>query len=116
MIYKEHEKQKKNAYLDRVINVEKASFIPVVMSTFGGCAPEAEYLVKRMGAMIAQKQKEKYSDVVRHIRNKIRFAMLRVCLISIRGFRGQTKAPPPSMPEAEINFNLIPACESFEPL
>ena len=25
MIYKEHEKQKKNAYLDRVINVEKAS-------------------------------------------------------------------------------------------
>ena len=115
-IYKDHEKQKRTAYSDRVTNVEKASFIPVVMSTFGGYAPEAEHLVKRMGCMIAKKRGEHYADVVRHIRSKIRFAMLRACLISVRGFRGRAKVSAVTEAEEEVDFGLIPTCSTFEPL
>ena len=52
-IYRSHEREKKRTYLERVLQVEKASFVPVVLSTSGGCAPEASRLLKRMAAMIA---------------------------------------------------------------
>ena len=116
-IYQDHERQKKRMYTDRILNVEKASFIPVVMTTFGGYGPEADTLVQRIAAMIAQKQKEKYSDVVQHVRNKLRFTMLKATLIAIRGFRGKPRTVADDGAREEgIDFNLIPNCDTFETL
>ena len=106
-IYRDHENEKKRAYLDRVINIEKATFVPVVLTTSGGYAPEAQNLVKRMAVMISTKKKEAYSDVMRHLRTKIRFRLLKTTLIAIRGYRGPAREAKETMTE-EIDFNLIP--------
>ncbi len=40
-IYKKHEKEKMTAYNDRILQVEKATFVPLVYITTGGMAPNA---------------------------------------------------------------------------
>ena len=39
--------------------------------------------------LLARKRKERYCDAVRHVRTRIRFAMLRTTLIALRGYRGK---------------------------
>ena len=88
-LYKENENEKKRAYNDRIINVEKSSFTPLVFTTTGGMGPECHKLNKRIAETIASKQKEEYSQVMKHIRCKLRFALLKATLIAIRGVRGK---------------------------
>ena len=107
-IFQSHEREKKRKYLERVLQVEKASFIPVVLSTTGACAPEANRLMKRMAAMISVRKKELYSDVMRHMRTKISFTLLKAALVSIRGFRGTVPLNGAALSDAELDFGLIP--------
>ena len=109
-IYKLHEKQKREQYLDRVINVEKASFTPLVFSTTGGMAPECIRTNKRIATLIALKTGEKYCHVVSHIRTRLRFALLRACLIAVRGFRGKS-----SMSGGESDLSDISSSRSLAP-
>ena len=70
------------------MQVEKASgFIPVVLSTSGGLGREADSLIRRIADKIALKRREKYSDVVAFIRRRVRFDLLKTCVISLRGYR-----------------------------
>jgi len=39
-VYQQHEKEKKDKYNQRVIDIEKSSFNPLVFTTTGGMAPE----------------------------------------------------------------------------
>jgi hypothetical protein len=63
-VYSHHESIKKRAYNERVIQVEKGSFTPIVGSTFGGMGTEANRHHKRIATLIAQKRKEEYADVI----------------------------------------------------
>ena len=112
-IFKDYEREKKRKYLDRVVNVEKATFVPVVLSTFGGYAPEAQKLLKRMAFMISQKKKEVYADVMQHLRTKIRFTLLKATLIAIRGYRGPARSNEEAKVD-DIDFNLIPTATTTE--
>ncbi len=105
-IYKEHENQKKRLYLDRVLQVEKASFTPLVFSTTGGAAPEAERFIKQVASRIASRKRECYSDVIRHLRTRLRFTLLRATLIAVRGYRGPAK--PEHVDDDGTFFNLVP--------
>ena len=57
-VYEEHEKQKKREYVERVLHVEKGSFVPIVGSTFGGMGKEANRFHKRIANLVADKKKE----------------------------------------------------------
>jgi len=46
-IYQQHEKEKEN-YNQRVINIEKSLFNPLVFTTSGGMAPESTKVSKRL--------------------------------------------------------------------
>ena len=105
-VYRQHEKEKKRTYNERVIQVEKGSFTPIVMSTFGGMGVEAERFHKRIAQLIAQKRKEDYSSVVNYIRTRLRFCLLKSVLISLRGVRGKSTAEKIS-PISSLSFNLI---------
>ena len=105
-VYKEHENEKKRAYNDRIINVERGTFTPLVFSTAGGMGKEAEVYHKRLAERIAAKRNETYSQVMNFIRTRIRFALLKCTLISIRGVRGRQE--PKRDEVADIDFNLIP--------
>ena len=93
-VYSRHEKEKQRSYLHRVLQIEKASFTPLVYSTNGGMAKEARRFHKKVAHMIADKTRESYSDVINCMRTKLTFAMLRSVLISVRGSRGKTTKAP----------------------
>ena len=105
-VYESHENQKKNAYNERILNVEKGTFTPVVMSTTGGCAVEADKFHKRLAVLIAEKRHENYADVLNYIRTRLRFCLLKSTLIALRGIRGRQKRDD-TTPLSSISYNLI---------
>ncbi len=70
---------------------------------------ECKRFVNRVADLIARKRKERYCDVVRHVRTRIRFAMLRTTLIALRGYRGKKMDSKYEKPLSEVSYNLIPA-------
>ena len=105
-IYRAHEMEKKRTYNERVIEVEKGSFTPIVVSTFGGMGQEAEKFHKRLAQLIADKRNEPYSCVVNYIRTRLRFCLLKSVLTSIRGVRGKN-SDKNIAPVSTFSFNLI---------
>ena len=62
--------------------MEKANFDPAVLLTSGGMSKERKQFINRLADLIARKRKDRYCDVVRHVRTRIRFVMLRTALIA----------------------------------
>ena len=112
-IYASQEEEKKNLYNDRVLQVEKASFIPLVFTTTGGMGPECEKANKKIAEKIATKTKETYSHVMNHVRTRLRFALLRSVLVGIRGYRGGYQRRTLAAIQ-DIDFNLIPEESCYE--
>ena len=106
-LYRENEREKKSLYNDRIINTERGTFTPLVFSTTGGMAPECTRLNKRVAELIASKTGEAYSHIIKFLRTRLRFALLRCTVIAVRGTRGKTFARK-EMDVGEISFNLIP--------
>ena len=105
-LYRQHEKEKKRSYVERVTQVEKGSFTPFVMSTSGGMGTEAELFVKRIAILIATKRNEEYSFVVNYIRTRLSFCMLKSVLLSLRGERGKKVTTRHTL-LSNLSFNLI---------
>ena len=105
-VYEHHENLKKNAYNERVLNVEKGTFTPVVMSTTGGVAVEADKFHKRLATLIAEKRHENYADVLNYIRTRLRFCLLKSTLTALRGVRGRQRKEE-TTPLSSISYNLI---------
>ena len=111
-LYKENEDEKKRLYGERVRNSEKGMFTPLVFTTTGGMGKECSRLTKRLANLIANKTGESYPDVMRHIRTRLRFALLRSTLIAIRGYRGRMETDKEES-IGDISFNLIPEVRDF---
>ena len=111
-IYRINENEKKNLYNDRILNVEKGTFIPLVFTTSGGMGPECTKLNKRIAERTADKTNEEYSHVMMHIRTRLRFALLKSTLVGLRGFRG--KKAKSWDEEEEIAYNMIPKNRCYE--
>ena len=105
-VYSQHEKQKKSKYNERIINVEKGSFTPIIMSTTGGMGTEATLFHKRLALLISEKRKENYSHVIGHIRTRLRFSLLKSTVMAIRGVRGK-RSRDGEIDISEISYNLI---------
>ena len=112
-LYRENEREKKNLYNDRVINTERGTFTPLVFSTTGGMGPECVRMNKRIAELMAAKTGEAYSHVMRHVRTRLRFALLRCTIIAIRGTRGKMYDGEEE-DIGEISFNLIPEAPTSE--
>ena len=111
-IYQQNEKEKKNKYNQRVIQVEKATFTPLVFTTTGGMAPECTKFHKKVAELISWKTKEEYSQVMNHIRTRIRFTLLKSTLIAIRGERGKSRKVDNNI--SDVSFNMVPDMPSYE--
>ena len=112
-LYERNETEKKVKYAQRVINVEKGSFCPLVYSTFGGTAPECTAHHKRVAQIMSFRRSERYEDVINFIRTKVRFALLKSVLMSIRGVRGKQKTGK-GIPISSVSFGLIPEEPHYE--
>ena len=101
-IYNQHEGEKKRSYGERVREVEKASFTPLVFSSMGGMARECTVFFKRLADILAEK-KIGFSKMMFLIRCKISFALLRSSICAIRGSRSLHH------PIAPLDFTLMHA-------
>ena len=98
-----HEEEKKRNYNDRVIQVEKATFTPVVFSTSGAMGDEADKLYKQIAKILSIRNKNTYSDTIRYIRQRLSFCLLKTIIISLRGFRGKR----PCRVDDTVDYNLL---------
>ena len=85
--YKMHEQLKKLKYEQRIREVEKASFNPLVFSCTGGAGPSASKVIKRIAGKLSEKKEDSYSDIITYNRTKISFALLRSSILCLRGSR-----------------------------
>ena len=103
-VLKSKEREKKAKYNERILQVEKASFTPIVGSTSGGWGDEANKYHKRIASLLAEKRNERYADVINHVRTRLRFCVLRSVLMAVRGVRGKSREEAPI---SSLSFNLI---------
>ena len=101
--FKKHEDEKKRQYNKRILEVEKATFTPLVFSTMGGTGIEADKFYKRVASLIAVKRDIPYSVCASYIRRKLSFCLLRTVLIAFRGYRGR----PVKKEDPNSDINLI---------
>ena len=113
-IYRQHENEKKNLYNERILNVEKSTFTPLVFTTTGGMGPECQKLNKRIAELISNKRNETYSKVMQHVRTRLRFALLKSTLVGLRGYRGKRKNGRDEEEIGDIAYNLIPQGLCYE--
>ena len=85
--YGRNEKEKKNGYVERILNVEHASFTPLVFTIQGGMSRECHTFYNRLSDMIENKRREPTSVITNWIRTKLNFALLKSCLLCLRGSR-----------------------------
>ena len=107
--YKRHEEDKRRQYLERVREVEHASFTPLIFSTSGGMGQCSQVLYKRIALMISEKSDTRYSITMNMIRCRLNFALLRSSLMCIRGTRSSILKPlfdtPLDLQHAESNIS-----------
>ena len=84
--------------------MEHATFTPIVMSTTGGMSSECNIFFKRLSYLLSIKTGQSYSDTIGYIRKRMRFELLRTCLIAIRGHRGRFYQRPLDVEEMDLNL------------
>ena len=91
-MYTSHQNEEKTEHRPRARKVEKATLTAAVMSTSGGMGKEINMLARQIATKLSVKRGEHYSDTVGFVRRRIRFDLLRTCVISLRGYK-KTAAP-----------------------
>ena len=86
------------------MKVAQGTFTPLVFSATRAMGRECSMFVKKLSQLISIKQKEESSMATYGIRRRISFALLRSCLLCIRGSR---KSINEYEKLNEISFNAI---------
>ena len=99
--FKTNEKNKKRKYNNRIIQVEKGTFTPVVLSSLGGLGIESSRFLSKVIELVSQKKDLEQSVVANYIRTKISFELVRSQIACIRGARS-LKVMSMDVDDAEI--------------
>ena len=76
-VYVSHENEKKRTYEDRVVEVEKDSSTPIVLSARGRSSKETDRHHQRIVQLIADKKNESYTGLISHTRTRLRLSLLK---------------------------------------
>ena len=76
---------KKQAYEQRVCEVEHGSFTPLVMSLTGGLGNATTVCYKRLASLLSSKREQPYCSTMAWIRCSLSFSLLRSSIQCIRG-------------------------------
>ena len=91
--YHRHENEKKRTYEQRVIDIEHASFTPMIFSSTGGMSNTTLYFYSHLAEKIAEKKQSSYSETIGLIRCRISFALLRSAIMCISGTQSSSTTP-----------------------
>ena len=88
-------------YDERVHEVKRGSFTPLVFSTSGGMGRQATVFFKRLASLLTRKRDQPYSHVIGWIRCHLEFSLLRSSITCLRGTRSIAGfVPSPTYPKA----------------
>ena len=90
-IYRQRETEKKRQYASRVLEVEQATFTPLVFSTTGGMEAECKRCHSRLAELLATEKGGSYETTMSWIRARVSFALLRSTLLCLRGSRAKRR-------------------------
>ena len=101
-----HEPDKKVKYGERLTQVEKGSSCPFIFSTSGGVGTLCGNLHEKLASRIAIKMKERHGHVIRCVRTKFKFALLKFVLMGVRSIQGKNFGHS-EVQLADVSFDLI---------
>lgn len=93
-LYRTFEKEKKRAYGDRILNVERGTFTPLIFSSNGGWGREASCALKNLALRVSEKRGEAYSATMGLLRCRIGFCLMRAAHVCLRGTRHKSLMRP----------------------
>ena len=85
--YQLNEKEKKKDYNELILEVERGSFTPTVMSAYGGIRKEGNKLYNCLIELLLEKKKQQLLLMIIWIRRKLIFALINSVCMCIRGSR-----------------------------
>ena len=112
--YVVNEQEKNGQYNDRILNVEHGYFTTLMFSCLGGISHACTMFFKHLTNLIADKRNESYQNVPKWIKTKISFALLKVALICLRGYRGKLKDKA-SVSDENISKDIRDCIREAEP-
>ena len=84
----QHEHQTKLQYGERILNVDRGTFNPLVLSTSGVASPECQRFLKRLCGLLARADSSMpYPHHVAYLHCRLSFAILRSAVMCICGSR-----------------------------
>lgn len=101
-VFSRHERQKTSAYGERVRQIERGSFTPLVMTSSGGLAPEASSFLKALASKLAAKLGEPYAILMAKVRTDLAFCLLRDSVLMLKGSRQKFSLPPSLRPGLDL--------------
>ena len=85
--YRRHEQAKQNLYKERICEVERASFTPLVFTTSGGASPLTSTFLKHLAPKLAEKRDVAYSTTIGWLWARLSLSLLPSAVMCIRGSR-----------------------------
>ena len=111
-LYKIHEREKRRHYEDRVREVDRGTFTPLVFSSTGGAGPAAKAFIKRLANMLAAKKETDYATTIDWLRCRLSFSLLRSSILCLRGSRSLRRTleieqhqPDVALAEGRVNVH-----------
>ena len=98
-----NEREKKRQYNQRCIQVEHASFTPLVFSAYGGCSCETHHFLNTLSEQLSDKKGILPGVVMNWLRTKICFAQMRALIFCVRGSRSLWHRPTLNAKEIELS-------------
>lgn len=90
-VYRSQERQKINLYEERVREVERGSFTPLVFSTTGGVSKLTSVFLRTLASKLAEKRDVPYSTLICWLRTVLNFSLLRAAVMCLRGSRSSSR-------------------------
>ena len=79
-VYSSQEKEKKRKYNDRILQVEMATFTPLIFSCMGGMSKETTRFYNHLAEKLSEKHKTIESKMMCYIKTKLNFSLLSAML------------------------------------
>ena len=90
-IYKKHENEKKRQYAEREMEIEQATFSPLVFTSTGGMADECVKYHVRLVELILNKKGESDSSAISWIRAEVFFVIVCSAILCLKGSRSRRR-------------------------
>ena len=82
-LFRQHEGAKRLQYQERVVNVERGVFAPLVFSVNGAAAPASTAFLRRLCLLTSQSSGGSYSSLMGYYRCRVSFALLRSAVLCV---------------------------------